>query len=77
MIYEFSFNFVELQFNVLCQVNASDVIILEGILVFHDPRVRNLMNMKIFVDTGLIPPLRLLLMYYPIKLSIWVAILLL
>lgn len=36
----------------LYQVNASDVIILEGILVFHDPRVRNLMNMKIFVDTG-------------------------
>ena len=34
------------------QVNASDVIILEGILVFHDQRVRNLMNMKIFVDTG-------------------------
>ncbi|KAI8541330.1 hypothetical protein RHMOL_Rhmol08G0052700 [Rhododendron molle] len=33
------------------QVNASDVIILEGILVFHDARVRNLMNMKIFVDT--------------------------
>ncbi|KAJ9135477.1 hypothetical protein P3X46_032658 [Hevea brasiliensis] len=33
------------------QVNASDVIILEGILVFHDPSVRNLMNMKIFVDT--------------------------
>nr|GMC95323.1 uridine kinase-like protein 1, chloroplastic [Ipomoea batatas] len=32
-------------------VNASDVIILEGILVFHDSRVRNLMNMKIFVDT--------------------------
>ncbi|GKV52519.1 hypothetical protein SLEP1_g59097 [Rubroshorea leprosula] len=28
------------------QVNASDVIILEGILVFHDQRVRNLMNMK-------------------------------
>ncbi|KAJ6965508.1 hypothetical protein NC652_003400 [Populus alba x Populus x berolinensis] len=37
------------------QVNASDVIILEGILVFHDQRVRNLMNMKIFVDTGLSP----------------------
>lgn len=35
-----------------CQVNASDVIILEGILVFHDARVRNLMSMKIFVDTG-------------------------
>ncbi|CAK7328292.1 unnamed protein product [Dovyalis caffra] len=33
------------------QVNASDVIILEGILVFHDQRVRNLMSMKIFVDT--------------------------
>ncbi|GLT33101.1 hypothetical protein SLA2020_077150 [Shorea laevis] len=33
------------------QVNASDVIILEGILVFHDQRVRNLMNMKIFLDT--------------------------
>ncbi|KAL8540294.1 hypothetical protein ACS0TY_001769 [Phlomoides rotata] len=32
------------------QVNASDVIILEGILVFHDQRGRNLMNMKIFVD---------------------------
>ncbi|KAL9230050.1 hypothetical protein vseg_005443 [Gypsophila vaccaria] len=33
------------------RVNPSDVIILEGILVFHDPRVRGLMNMKIFVDT--------------------------
>ncbi|KAM0935961.1 putative transferase [Dioscorea sansibarensis] len=33
------------------KVNPSDVVILEGILVFHDPRVRNLMNMKIFVDT--------------------------
>ncbi|KAG8492761.1 hypothetical protein CXB51_010457 [Gossypium anomalum] len=32
-------------------VNPSDVIILEGILIFHDPRVRELMNMKIFVDT--------------------------
>ena len=40
---------------ILYQVNASDVIILEGILVFHDQRVRNLMNMKIFVDTGLLP----------------------
>jgi hypothetical protein len=35
-----------------CQVNPSDVIILVGILVFHDSRVRDLMNMKIFVDTG-------------------------
>lgn len=34
------------------QVNPSDVIILEGILIFHDPRVRELLNMKIFVDTG-------------------------
>ncbi|EPS74587.1 uridine kinase, partial [Genlisea aurea] len=33
------------------KVNPSDVIILEGILVLHDPRVRALMNMKIFVDT--------------------------
>ncbi|KAL8150679.1 hypothetical protein V2J09_020487, partial [Rumex salicifolius] len=33
------------------RVNPSDVIILEGILVFHDPSFRELMNMKIFVDT--------------------------
>ncbi|KAF7838182.1 uridine kinase-like protein 1, chloroplastic [Senna tora] len=33
------------------QVNASDVIILEGILVLHEQRVRDMMNMKIFVDT--------------------------
>ncbi|CAH8391477.1 unnamed protein product [Eruca vesicaria subsp. sativa] len=32
------------------RVNPSDVIILEGILIFHDSRVRDLMNMKIFVD---------------------------
>ncbi|EOY02564.1 hypothetical protein QUC31_018103 [Theobroma cacao] len=32
-------------------VNPSDVIILEGILVLHDSKVRNLMNIKIFVDT--------------------------
>ncbi|CAK9145058.1 unnamed protein product [Ilex paraguariensis] len=32
------------------RVNPSDVIILEGILIFHDPRVRDLMSMKIFVD---------------------------
>lgn len=41
------------------QVNPSDVIILEGILVFHDSRVREMMNMKIFVDTGyFLSPLR-------------------
>lgn len=33
------------------KVNPADVIILEGILIFHDPRVRELMNMKLFVDT--------------------------
>ncbi|XP_043693515.1 uridine kinase-like protein 3 [Telopea speciosissima] len=33
------------------RVNPSDVIILEGILLFHDTRVRELMKMKIFVDT--------------------------
>ncbi|KAI7731187.1 hypothetical protein M8C21_030258 [Ambrosia artemisiifolia] len=33
------------------RVNPSDVIILEGILIFHDPRIREIMNMKIFVDT--------------------------
>ncbi|KAK8937177.1 hypothetical protein KSP39_PZI012458 [Platanthera zijinensis] len=33
------------------KVNTSDVVILEGILVFHDSRVRDLMDMKIFVDT--------------------------
>ncbi|KMZ61907.1 Uridine kinase [Zostera marina] len=33
------------------KVNASDVIILEGILVFHDSQVRDMMDMKIFVDT--------------------------
>ncbi|GKV44537.1 hypothetical protein SLEP1_g51710 [Rubroshorea leprosula] len=33
------------------RVNPSDVIILEGILIFHDPCVRELMNMKIFVDS--------------------------
>ncbi|XP_008230499.1 PREDICTED: uridine kinase-like protein 5 [Prunus mume] len=34
-----------------CKVNPSDIIILEGILVLHDPRIRDLMNLKIFVDT--------------------------
>eukprot|EP00270_Netrium_digitus_P013553 TRINITY_DN4517_c0_g2_i2.p1 TRINITY_DN4517_c0_g2~~TRINITY_DN4517_c0_g2_i2.p1 ORF type:complete len:489 (+),score=116.09 TRINITY_DN4517_c0_g2_i2:272-1738(+) len=33
------------------KMNAADVIIFEGILVFHDPQVRAGMNMKIFVDT--------------------------
>ncbi|CAN0904064.1 Pentatricopeptide repeat-containing protein GUN1, chloroplastic [Linum grandiflorum] len=33
------------------KVNPADIVILEGILVLHDDRVRDLMNMKIFVDT--------------------------
>ncbi|CAI5972234.1 unnamed protein product, partial [Closterium sp. NIES-64] len=33
------------------QVNPADVVILEGILVFHDPAVHAHMKMKIFVDT--------------------------
>ncbi|XP_061336976.1 uridine kinase-like protein 5 [Gastrolobium bilobum] len=32
------------------EVNPADIIILEGILVLHDPRVRDILNMKIFVD---------------------------
>uniref|UniRef100_A0A7N0U2A7 uridine/cytidine kinase n=1 Tax=Kalanchoe fedtschenkoi TaxID=63787 RepID=A0A7N0U2A7_KALFE len=39
------------------RVNPADVILLEGILVFHDSRIRELMNMKIFVDTD--PDVRL------------------
>ncbi|KAK7291559.1 hypothetical protein RIF29_06800 [Crotalaria pallida] len=39
------------------QVNASEVIIVEGILVFHEQRVRDMMNMKIFVDAD--PDVRL------------------
>ncbi|XP_047340927.1 uridine kinase-like protein 3 isoform X2 [Impatiens glandulifera] len=39
------------------RVNPADVIILEGILIFQDPFVRELMNMKIFVDTD--PDVRL------------------
>ncbi|XP_040988905.1 uridine kinase-like protein 3 isoform X2 [Juglans microcarpa x Juglans regia] len=35
------------------RINPSDVILLEGILIFHDPRVRESMNMKIFVDTAI------------------------
>ncbi|CAI9272026.1 unnamed protein product [Lactuca saligna] len=37
--------------NISRRVNPLDVIILEGILIFHDPHVRDLMNMKIFVHT--------------------------
>lgn len=54
-------------FMVVGQVNPSDVIILEGILVFHDPRIRDLMNMKIFVDTG--ASLSLLSLYVSILIN--------
>lgn len=57
------------------QVNVSDVIILEGILVFHDQRVRNLMNMKIFVDTGITPYLIvisvIIISWYPFGSLSW------
>lgn len=33
------------------RTEPADVIILEGILVLHMERIRNLLNMKIFVDT--------------------------
>ncbi len=32
-------------------IRPADVVLLEGILVLYDPRVRDLMNMKLFVDT--------------------------
>lgn len=32
-------------------VEPKDVIILEGILILEDPRLRNLMDIKVFVDT--------------------------
>ncbi|MBA0573806.1 hypothetical protein Golax_001020 [Gossypium laxum] len=50
------------------RVNPSDVIILEGILIFHDPRVRELMNMKIFVDTGCFVGVTELGCYFTLKL---------
>jgi uridine kinase len=31
-------------------IGAADVVIVEGILTFYDPRIRDLMSMKIFVD---------------------------
>jgi uridine kinase len=32
-------------------VDSKDVIILEGIMVLEDPRLRDLMDIKVFVDT--------------------------
>lgn len=34
----------------MVQIGPADVIILEGILVFYDPEVRSMLNMKVFVD---------------------------
>ncbi|CAH2077869.1 unnamed protein product [Thlaspi arvense] len=45
------YDFKTYKSSVFRRVNPTDVIILEGILLFHDPRVRRLMNMKIFVCT--------------------------
>ncbi|MEF2291971.1 MULTISPECIES: uridine kinase [Virgibacillus] len=35
----------------IIQVQPKDVIILEGILILEDPRLRDLMDIKVFVDT--------------------------
>jgi uridine kinase len=32
-------------------VHPADVVLLEGILVLYDPQIRELMHMKLFVDT--------------------------
>ena len=32
-------------------VHPADVVLLEGILVLYDPLIRDLMHMKLFVDT--------------------------
>ena len=33
------------------RVQPADVIIVEGILVLHSPAIRDMLNMKIYVDT--------------------------
>uniref|UniRef100_A0A914CM70 Uridine kinase n=1 Tax=Acrobeloides nanus TaxID=290746 RepID=A0A914CM70_9BILA len=38
-------------------VDGADVILVEGILIFYDPELRNMFNMKIFVDAD--PDIRL------------------
>ena len=32
-------------------IDEVDVLIIEGILVFYNPEVRDMLNMKLFVDT--------------------------
>ena len=34
------------------KVQLADVVVIEGILVLHMKRIREMLNMKIFVDTG-------------------------
>lgn len=45
-------NHVCVAFTVLLQVDPADVVIVEGILVLHVPKLREMLNMKIYVDTG-------------------------
>ena len=35
----------------LSQVPPADVVIIEGILVLHMPEIRQMLNMKVYVDT--------------------------
>ena len=35
----------------LVPFGPADVVLLEGILVLYDPEIRDLMHMKLFVDT--------------------------
>jgi uridine kinase len=41
-----------LRFLLHLQVDPADVVIVEGILVLHVPELRDILNMKIYVDTG-------------------------
>lgn len=35
----------------MTMIQPADVVLLEGILVLYDPQIRDLMHMKLFVDT--------------------------
>lgn len=39
------------------KVDSADVILVEGILIFFDPELRNMFNLKLFVDAD--PDIRL------------------
>ncbi len=47
-IYDFS---IHTRSNLTIEVKPRDIIILEGIMILEDKRLRNLMDLKIFVDT--------------------------